>query len=69
VCDRCGVELYQRDDDKPDTILKRIEVYEKQTAPLIAFYRRRGLLTELDGNLEVEEGQAAIREALDELSD
>ena len=68
ICDRCGAELYQRDDDKPDTILKRIEVYEKQTAPLIAFYRKRGLLMELDGNLEVEEGRAAIRKTLDGLA-
>lgn len=68
ICDRCGAELYQRDDDKPDTILKRIEVYEEQTAPLIAFYRERGSLKELDGNLEVVEGQAAIRDALRELS-
>ncbi len=64
MCDRCGGELYQRDDDKPETVDKRLEVYEEQTAPLIGFYRDRGLLKELSGNLEVEEGQAAIRAAL-----
>jgi len=64
VCDRCGGELYQRDDDRPETVQKRLVVYEEQTAPLIRFYEERGLLKELSGNLEVEEGQAAIRTAL-----
>lgn len=69
ICDKCGAELYQRDDDQPGTILKRLEVYEQQTSPLIDFYRKRGLLVDLDGNLEVKEGQAAIRAALDGLQD
>jgi len=65
VCDRCGGELYQRDDDKPETVEKRLEVYEEQTAPLIRFYRERGLLKEVSGNLEVEEGQQVLRGALE----
>jgi adenylate kinase len=64
VCDKCGGELYQRDDDKAQTVGKRLEVYQQQTAPLIEFYRQRGLLKEISGNLEVKEGRAAIDGAL-----
>ncbi len=60
VCDKCGGELYQREDDKPETVGHRLEVYQHQTAPLIEFYRSRGLLKEISGNLEVKEGRAAI---------
>jgi len=49
VCDSCGGELYQRSDDTPETHLKRIQVYLQETAPLIEFYRERGLLAEVDG--------------------
>ena len=49
VCDRCGGELYQRDDDREDIIKARLEVYRKATEPLLEFYRKRGLLTEVDG--------------------
>lgn len=49
ACDRCGAELYQREDDREDTIRARLEVYDRATAPLIAFYRGRGLLREVDG--------------------
>ena len=49
VCDRCGGELYQREDDREDTIRARLEVYDRATAPLIAFYKGRGLLREVDG--------------------
>ncbi|KPJ57949.1 MAG: adenylate kinase [Planctomycetes bacterium DG_58] len=65
VCDRCGGELYQRDDDKPETVDKRLEVYKQETAPLISFYKERGLLRELSGNLEVEAGATAIRAVLE----
>ena len=64
VCDKCGGELYQRDDDRPETVTNRLEVYAKETAPLIDFYRQRGLLKETSGDLEVEAGQSAIRAAL-----
>ena len=47
-CDDCGGELYTRDDDKPDAIKKRLEVYREQTAPLIAYYRERGRLKDID---------------------
>jgi len=49
VCDRCGGELYQRDDDREDTIRARLVVYDKSTAPLSAFYRERGLLRDVEG--------------------
>jgi len=64
VCDRCGGELYQRDDDRPATVSKRLEVYETETAPLIRFYEKCGLLREMSGNLEVDAGQRALRDAL-----
>jgi len=64
VCDRCGQALIRRDDDKPETIDRRLVVYEEETAPLIRFYRERGLLKETSGNLNVDEGQAAIRAVL-----
>ena len=49
VCNRCGGELFQRADDREETITNRLNVYDKQTAPLISFYRDRGLLKEIDG--------------------
>jgi adenylate kinase len=49
VCDRCGGELFQRDDDREETIRARLEVYDRSTAPLAAFYEVRGLLREIDG--------------------
>lgn len=53
-CDRCGGELYQRDDDKPETVRKRLEVYFAETAPLIEYYTKAGKLLEVNG-----EGSAA----------
>ena len=49
VCDIDGSQLYQRDDDKAETVTRRIQVYFSQTAPLIAYYRALGLLSEIDG--------------------
>ena len=49
-CDKCGGELYQRDDEKPDVIKDRLDVYEKQTQPLIDYYKEKGLLQEVDAN-------------------
>lgn len=48
VCDRCGGELYQRDDDKPETVRNRLRVYLEQTAPLVEYYRKAGLLHTVD---------------------
>ena len=51
-CDRCGGELYQRSDDKRETVTARLEVYERSTAPLIDFYKKSGLLRTVDGTGE-----------------
>jgi len=53
-CDAEGAALYQRDDDKPATVENRIKVYVEQTAPLIAYYRGKGLLAEVDGTQSIE---------------
>jgi adenylate kinase len=55
VCDRCGGELFQRDDDKPETVRHRLEVYHVQTEPLIEFYRTRGQLVAIDAHGAVED--------------
>lgn len=54
VCDVDGSELYQRDDDKAETVERRIKVYFEQTAPLIEYYRKHGLLAEVDGTLPID---------------
>jgi adenylate kinase len=53
-CDRCGGELYQRDDDKPETVRNRLGVYNQQTAPLTDYYRRQGKLLEVNGEQDAE---------------
>jgi adenylate kinase len=68
VCDRCGGELFQRDDDREETIKTRLEVYDAQTAPLVEFYRARGMLREIDGVGKVEEIRARVVNALGELA-
>jgi len=55
VCDLDGSELYQRDDDKPETVANRIKVYSEQTTPLIDYYRERKLLVEVDGTKSIED--------------
>lgn len=55
VCDKCGADLYQRDDDQEDTIRKRLEVYEEQTAPLIDYYRQKGILKSVSGTGNIDE--------------
>ena len=64
VCDRCGGELYQRDDDTEETIRKRIQVYMEQTAPLLGYYQESGRLTEVSGDSGLEEVHASIRDSL-----
>ena len=55
VCDKCGNELVLRDDDKPETVLNRLEVYHKQTQPLIQFYEEKGVLRTVDGTKPMKE--------------
>lgn len=67
-CDRCGGELYQRDDDKPATIKERLKVFFAQTAPLIDYYTRTGKLTEVNGVGPIEEVRKAILNTLNKRS-
>jgi adenylate kinase len=55
VCDICGGELFQRDDDKPETIRRRLQVYNDQTAPLVGYYRDKGLLRTIEATGKVDE--------------
>ncbi len=64
VCDQCGGELYQRDDDKEEAIRARLVTYEKQTQPLIAYYKTRGVLRLVDGLGAVEEVYGRIKGVL-----
>jgi adenylate kinase len=64
VCDIDGSELYQRDDDKAETVMHRIEIYKDQTAPLIQYYTERGLLVEIDGIESIEKVSAHVRSAV-----
>jgi adenylate kinase len=66
VCDIDGSELYQREDDLPETVARRIRVYLEQTAPLIDYYRQKGLLVEIDGTLPIEEVSAKLLEAVEQ---
>jgi len=64
VCDHCGGEVYIRDDDLPEAIQKRLEVYRAQTAPLIGFYREKGTLVDIVAKGTVDEVVAEFRRVL-----
>jgi adenylate kinase len=53
ICDACGEELILRDDDKPETVQKRLDVYHEQTQPLIDYYKAAGNLVEMDGTVDI----------------
>lgn len=55
ICDVCGGELILRDDDKPETVQKRLGVYHEQTQPLIDYYKNQGILREVDGTVDMED--------------
>ena len=63
-CDRCGGELYQRDDDGADAVQRRIDVYREETMPVLTFYRKRGLLVDVAGQDTVDGVFHRIMEAL-----
>lgn len=65
VCDLDGSELYQRDDDKSETVMNRIMVYTAQTSPLIEYYRNLNLLAEVDGTKSIEDVTTAMLSALE----
>ena len=60
ICDVCGSELVLRDDDKPETVKNRLDVYHKQTQPLIDFYTEKGVLRSVDGTVDMKDVFAAI---------
>jgi adenylate kinase len=64
LCDACGGEVYTREDDREEAIQKRLRVYRDQTAPLIEFYRKKGLLVDVDARPGVEEVAANFKKAL-----
>lgn len=66
VCDRCGKELVLRDDDKPETVKKRLGVYHDQTQPLIDFYTKKGILKTVDGTVDMQDVFAEIVKILGE---
>ena len=65
ICDVCGSELVLRDDDKPETVLKRLQVYHNQTKPLIDFYSSRNVLRTVDGTVDMKDVFAEIVKALE----
>ena len=60
ICDRCGSELILRDDDKPETVKNRLDVYHKQTQPLIDYYTKKGVLKTVDGTVDMQDVFKAI---------
>ncbi|MFO7820099.1 MAG: adenylate kinase [Halanaerobacter sp.] len=67
VCDKCGGELYQRDDDTPDTIKERLEVYYDKTAAVVDYYEEQDLLVIIDGQQGLDEVFTEIKENLSEI--
>ncbi len=67
ICDKCGGELYQREDDRPEAIRRRLEQYERKTAGLINYYQAEGLLRKVDAGIEKEKTCARLRDILNEL--
>ena len=65
ICDSCGQELVLRDDDKPETVQNRLNVYHEQTQPLIEFYRAKGVLKTVDGTMDMKDVFEAIVSILD----
>ncbi len=66
ICDSCGSALILRDDDKPETVQKRLDVYHAQTQPLIDFYEKKGILKTIDGTQEIDRVFGDIKEILGE---
>lgn len=67
VCDKCGTELILRDDDKPETVKKRLNVYHEQTQPLIDYYKEEGILKSVDGTMPMDDVFNAIDGMLKEI--
>ncbi len=67
-CDKCGGELYQRDDDKEETVRERLRVYREQTEPLIEYYQKKGILYNVDGTKDINGVFEEIKSILDKLA-
>ena len=65
VCDDCGGTLVQRKDDHPDTVLARLDVYHKETEPLVDYYKKQGKLVNVEGQDSVEDTTALILKAIE----
>ncbi|MEA2102152.1 MAG: adenylate kinase [Thermodesulfobacteriota bacterium] len=64
ICDKCGGELYQRDDDQEETIRERLNTYHSQTSPLIDYYSSKGIVRKIDGTKGMEDVQVGIKKAI-----
>jgi adenylate kinase len=64
VCDKCGAELYQRDDDKEETIRQRLTNYHNQTSPLIEYYGKQNIVRMINGTLSMQQVQDAVKAAI-----
>ncbi|MDQ7038799.1 MAG: adenylate kinase [Aquificota bacterium] len=69
MCDRCGVKLIQREDDREEVIRERLRVYRTRTAPLVDYYRDKGILITLDASGQIEEVYSRLKRAIDEKGD
>lgn len=65
ICDKCGGDLYQRDDDKEETVKKRLEAYHSQTEPLISYYKKQGVYIEIDGTQPIDQVYSNVKCSLD----
>jgi len=68
VCDRCGGELYQRSDDTVETVSNRLDVYQKQTAPLLEYYQQRGIVAEINGEQSIDDVFKEIEQVIRRLA-
>lgn len=66
VCDKCGGTLYQRDDDKEETVKNRLKAYHSQTEPLISYYKAQGVYVEIDGTQAIDKVYADVKASLEE---
>ena len=64
ICDRCGGQLIHRDDDKPETVRERLNVYEQETRPVLEYYKEQGLLVEYDNSASLDQALDTLKEIL-----
>jgi adenylate kinase len=64
ICDKCGAKLYQRDDDKEETVRNRLEVYHKNTQPLIDYYKKKGVLVSIPSDGDINEIFEKVKKAI-----